>query len=103
MVAQRRDARREHDAHAQPHAYSVREQELPVHLRDARHEHAEDVERSARDDQVFQVPRIEERAGDAAQQGGQAQLDRPDPRNLRGRRGGELVVRVVVLEDAELM
>lgn len=40
--------------------------ELPVLTSDRRHEHAKDVEGSTDDDQMTEVPCVEEWAGDAA-------------------------------------
>lgn len=68
-MADRADARGEHDAHTEPDADPVREEVLPVHFGYTGHHHGEDVERAAGDDQMAEVSRVEERSGEAAQQG----------------------------------
>ena len=102
VMTEAADAGGEHDPHADADANAVSEEKLPVDLCDRGHEHAKHVERPAREDQVFEVPGVEERAGEAAEQRGEAELDGTDPGDLRRRVGRELVERIVALKHAKL-
>lgn len=101
VVAERRDGRAEHCAHADAGADPVREEHLVVLFADARHHQAKGVEAAAGDGEVLQIPGVEEGAGDTPQHGAEARVDRADPRDGHRRLVGEQLVLVVLLEDAE--
>lgn len=102
MVAQSRHAWGEHDAHADTHAETMRQEELVVLLGDRGHHETKHVDDPACGDEGAKIARVEKRPRYTTQHGAKAVLDGPDPGDLRGRVCRKLVGLVVFLENAEL-
>ena len=87
---------------AQAHAHALREEELPVRtVGEGGGEDAEDLQGSAQDENVPEVARVGETAGEGADEEDEEDLHRADPGDVGGGAGGQgRVGGVVGLEDA---